>query len=132
MEYQREIQINVLKEEVCVFMRDVRNLPVWTRFFKSCINCNETDGEMETILGKSTTSIQEERSNSLIKLLICSKFANRQDQALITIEGDRHKTNVTFHLRVAPEINQQKREKMLINLEAELAKLKQHLELVNV
>lgn len=131
MEYLRKITVNVSKQKVYFFLREVRNLPVWTRFFKSCISCNESVGEMETIFGKSITSIQEETSHFLIKLFICSKFSNRQEQALITIEDEKKKTNVTFHLYVPPEINQEQIEKMVINLEDDLAALKQHLESIN-
>lgn len=109
-------------------MREVKNLPIWTRFFKQCISCNNTTGEMETVLGKSLTSIQEEQIDSSIKLLICSKFDQRQEQALVTIEGDRKQANVTFYLKIPTEVSEEQQKKMVINLEEELRTLKQYLE----
>jgi hypothetical protein len=44
---------------------------------------------METAIGKSLTSIQEEKGDSSIRLLISSKFDQRQEQALVTIKGDK-------------------------------------------
>ncbi len=132
MEYQRQTKINASLQKVHFFMREVKNLPIWARFFKSCNNCNEVEGEMETALGKSLTFIKEERLNSSIKLLICSKFTLRQEQASVVIEGDKKQTAVTFYLSIPPEVNEDKHEKMLLNLEEELAVLKKYLESSNV
>jgi hypothetical protein len=126
MEYQRHIKIDVSLQQTHLFMKEIKNLPIWTRFFKRCIS--KDSGEMETVLGKSLTSIQEEQCDASVKLLICSKFDHRQEQAVVTIEGDKKQANVTFHLKVPPEVSEEQQKKMVINLEQELHTLKQYLE----
>ncbi len=128
MEYQRQVKINVSLEKSYLFMKEVANLPIWTRFFKRCISCKDSIGEMETVIGKSLTSIIEEKEKSLIRLLICSKFDERQEQALVVIEEDEPQTNVTFHLKIPSTVNEGQQQKMVKNLEEELCGLKQYLE----
>lgn len=131
MEYQRQVKISVSLEATHSFMKEVVNLPIWTRFFKKCISCNDKIGEMETLIGKSLTSIQEDHVGSLIKLLICSKFAQREEQALVTIEGDYQEANVVFYLKIPFEVSEEQQKKMVLNLEEELRSLKEYLELKN-
>ncbi|MCI0382487.1 MAG: hypothetical protein L0207_05510 [Chlamydiae bacterium] len=128
MEYQRQVKIDVSLQKVHFFMREIKNLPIWTRFFKRCISYNKNIGEMETVLGRSLTTIQEEQSGSFIKLLISSKFDHRQEQAVVTIEGNKQQTNVIFHLKIPPEFSEEQQQKMVTSLEEELRTLKKHLE----
>jgi hypothetical protein len=128
MKYSRRIKIGVSLQEAYLFIREVKNLPLWTRFFKQCVNYTQSQGEMETVLGKAFTSIHEEQADSSIKLTICSKFDQRQEQALVDIEGDQQQVNVTFHLTVPSEVSEEQQKKMVTILEGELRTLKQHLE----
>ncbi len=128
MEYKREITIGVPLEKARLFIREVKNLPIWTRFFKRCISFSEISGKMETPLGTSQTSIKEEQVNSSIKLLICSIFHDRQEHALLILEGDQQQANVTFHLKIPPTISEEQQKRIVSNLEEELLILKQHLE----
>jgi hypothetical protein len=128
MEYQRQVKINISLTKAYLFIREVENLPVWTRFFKRCISCSNAIGEMETVLGKSLTSIQEERTDSSVRLLICSKFDQGQEQAMVTIEGDSKQANVAFYLKIPSEVSKERQKQMVSNLEAELHSLKQYLE----
>jgi hypothetical protein len=131
MEYVRQIKIAASLEKSHHFIKNVENLPIWTRFFKNCISCDGTIAHMQTALGIAQTSILEKHTKSSIELLIHSKFNNHQETALIILSGDMNHTEVNFYLKTPSEINEEQQARMLANLEQELLILKHCLESCN-
>lgn len=128
MQYKRNINIDVSFKAAAAFLREVENLPIWTRFFKRCLKVADGVGEMETFLGLSKTNIKKTRHGSSIELQIISHFELRIEQALLEIKQEKAGCSVVFHLKIPPHVNDENREKMLKGLEEELRTLKTHLE----
>lgn len=128
MQYRRSINIDVSSKAAALFLREVENLPIWTRFFKQCLKVVDGVGEMETFLGLSKTNIKETRHAATIELQIISQFELRIEQALLEIKQEKEGCSVAFHLKIPPHVNDEHREKMLKGLEEELRTLKTHLE----
>ncbi len=129
MEYKREIDIAVEPNIACDFLKHVENLPVWTRFFKRCVRSNDAIGDMETMLGPSKTHIKQEAVVSGMRLIICSEFKERTEEAVVTVtKHTEAKSIVTFFLKVPPHFTQEQQMKMVGTVEEELRFLKKHLE----
>lgn len=124
----RDVMIVLPAGEVVSFLRQVPNLPRWTRFY---LRAGEQDGDfhaMETMLGPARTRIHEEAGQDGGRLTIESHFGSRRETAAIEVHGSGQNTNVSFHIRLPAGLPRPRVDGALEQLEGELRTLKRLLE----
>ena len=126
--------IHILKpfKKVCDFLKNVENLPIWTKFFISFQGYEDGFGKMSTLIGSSLTSIEETLTEKVSTLTICSRFGNKIEKAMMIVTEDAPYSHLSFTLNFPPMMNEENKSKMIENLKHELMSLKQYLESLNV
>ncbi|MBZ4417198.1 hypothetical protein [Myxococcus sp. RHSTA-1-4] len=126
--YVRGIRIERGPAEVAGFLREVSNLPRWTRFF---LHVGELQGHgyaVETLMGPATTWIHEYQSEDTHQLEIVSIIRGARETATLDLYAQGEGTMVRFHLRLPSKWDAQRVTRQLGQLDDELRTLKRLVE----
>jgi hypothetical protein len=126
--FVRQIPIERPAAEVKGFLRQVPNLPRWTRFFRSAGERDGTFYTVETLMGPAHTRIDEEPGDDPARLTIVTFFGSRKETASIEVAGRGGGSEVRFHLRLPAGLPRAKIDAQLAQLEGELRTLRALLE----
>jgi hypothetical protein len=127
--FQQLISIQKPLKVVSEFIKDIHNLPKWTKFFVKIKGPQPPFYAVETIIGPALTQVISVNGNKLFEII--SQFANRIEKAKIQLNQNKFETQLTFTIFFPKNSSQEIQIQLIDNLQSELNTLKLILERQN-
>lgn len=99
-EYGKSIHTRADLDVVLSFISDVRNLPLWTYFFKKVEPSTHDAHVTDTAVGPALTWIETSREGVSAQVDICSRLGERVEKARLRLEPMATGTNVQFRVQL--------------------------------